>query len=65
LERAAQLRPYQSEVSYDGMGRDAEAERHFQQALSVAPGMPDPPLYYARLAEKPETQSANSAKRYA
>jgi Flp pilus assembly protein TadD len=57
LERAAQLRPYDSVVqlnlgvSYDGLGRDAEAERHFQQALSVAPGMPDPPLYYARWLE--------------
>jgi Flp pilus assembly protein TadD len=57
LERAEQLRPYDSVVqlnlgvSYDGLGRDGEAERHFRQALSVAPGMPDPPLYYARWLE--------------
>ena len=57
LERAGQLRPYDSVVqlnlgvAYDGLGRDGEAERHFRQALSVAPGMPDPPLYYARWLE--------------
>ncbi|HEV3118214.1 MAG TPA: tetratricopeptide repeat protein, partial [Gemmataceae bacterium] len=57
LERAEQLRPYDSVVqlnlgvTYDGLRRDAEAERHFRQALSVAPGMPDPPLYYARWLE--------------
>jgi Flp pilus assembly protein TadD len=57
LERAAQLRPYDSViqlnlgVSYDGLGRDEDAERHFRQALAVAPGMPDPPLYYARWLE--------------
>jgi len=57
LERAAQLRPYDSVVqlnlgvSYDGLGRDSEAERHFRQALALAPGMPDPPLYYARWLE--------------
>jgi Flp pilus assembly protein TadD len=57
LERAGQLRPYDSvvqlnlAVSYGGLGRDAEAERHFRQALLVAPGMPDPPLYYARWLE--------------
>jgi Flp pilus assembly protein TadD len=57
LERAEQLRPYDSVVqlnlgvSYDGLGRDGEAERHFRQALAVAPGMPDPPLYYARWLE--------------
>jgi Flp pilus assembly protein TadD len=57
LERAAQLRPYDSVVqlnlgvSYGGLGRDEDAERHFRQALAVAPGMPDPPLYYARWLE--------------
>ena len=38
-------------VAYGGLGRDDEAERHFQRALVVAPGMPDPPLYYARWLE--------------
>jgi len=57
LERAAALLPYDSVVqinlgiSYDGLGRDAEAERHFQQALAVAPGLPDPPMHYARWLE--------------
>ena len=57
LERAGQLQPYDYVVhlnlgvAYDGLGRDAEAERQFRQALSLGPGMPDPPLYYARWLE--------------
>ena len=57
LQRAEVLRPSDSVVQlnlgivYDGLGREAEAERHFRQALAMAPGMPDPPLYYARWLE--------------
>jgi len=57
LERAAQLRPYDPvvqlnlAVAYGGQGRDADAEKHFRIALAMAPGAPDPPLYYARWLE--------------
>jgi Flp pilus assembly protein TadD len=57
LQRAELLRPndivvqLNLGVAYDGLGRDAEAERYFRQALSLAPGAGDPPLYYARWLE--------------
>ena len=57
LEHAAKLRPYDSVVilnlgvAYGALGRDPEAERYFRQALAIAPGQPDPPLYYARWLE--------------
>jgi Flp pilus assembly protein TadD len=57
LQRAEQLQPSDPVVqlnlgiAYGGLERDAEAERHFRQALSLAPGAPDPPLYYARWLE--------------
>jgi len=71
LEHAAQLRPYDSvvelnlAVTYGGLNRDAEAEQHFRKALALAPGMPDPPLYYARWLESkhrlPEAQEQAEA----
>ena len=38
-------------VAYGALGRGPEAERYFRQALAIAPGQPDPPLYYARWLE--------------
>jgi Flp pilus assembly protein TadD len=49
-------------VSYGGLGHDDEAERHFRQALSLAPGMPDPPLYYARWLESKHRLAAAQAQ---
>jgi tetratricopeptide (TPR) repeat protein len=35
-------------VANAGLHADAEAERHFLRALALAPGLADPPYYYAR-----------------
>src|SRR6185369_17322263 len=49
--------PYDSVIqvnlgtTYDGLGNDVEAERHFLRALAIGPGQPDPPAYYARWLE--------------
>lgn len=71
LQRAEQLQPYDPVVQLNlgivsgGQGRDAEADRHFRQALALAPGAPDPLMYYARWLESrqrlPEAQAAAEA----
>ena len=57
FEHAGRLRPRDPViqmnlgVTYSRLGRDAEAEQHFRLALAMAPGAPEPPLYYARWLE--------------
>src|SRR6185369_8342919 len=57
LIRAQRFLPYDSVIqvnlgtTYDGLGNDVEAERHFLRALAIGPGQPDPPAYYARWLE--------------
>ena len=57
LMHAQRILPFDSVIqvnlgnTYDGLGNDIEAERHFRRALEVGPGQPDPPLYYARWLE--------------
>jgi tetratricopeptide (TPR) repeat protein len=54
FERAAALIPYHwvlaanTGMAYAGLGRDAEAERYFQRAVSLAPAEADPYFFYGR-----------------